>query len=484
MTARLPAGRCAALAIALLVLLALVAPPAAAQSPALPAVDARAFDYGAPFGTVTLYAPAGEPRAVVLFVSGDGGWNLGVVSMARHLAEQGAAVAGVDVRRYLAAIGAGHERCRYLAGDLETLAHRVQRELGLQDYHVPLLYGYSSGANLVYAALAQSHGTFAGAVSLGFCPEQDYRGAELCAAGALRSHPGSKGARVLEPAPRLADPWIVLQGQVDSVCAPAAVDAFVSRVGGAEIVPLAKVGHGFGVERDWLPQFDAAYARLARADAAPPAASGPVADLAVIEQPGTPRPGAPLALLLTGDGGWAALDRGVAAALNERGVPVVGWSTLQYFWHARTPEQAAADTARLLRHYLAQWQRERVLLVGYSFGADVLPFIVARLPEDLRARVRLVTLLGLSRRASFEIRVADWLRGPDAAALPTLPEIARLHGVPLLCVYGAGESDDPCPELAAGGASVERIGDGHHLGGDYAAIAAQILAHAAGSGTP
>jgi type IV secretory pathway VirJ component len=65
-----------------------------------------------------------------------------------------------------------------------------------------------------------------------------------------------------------------------------------------------------------------------------------------------------------------------------------------------------------------------------------------------------------------------------------LPEISRLQGVPLLCVYGAGESDDPCPELAAGGASVERIGDGHHLGGDYAAIVAQILAHAAHSAPP
>ena len=441
----------------------------------------RVLDYGAPFGPVALYLPEGEPRAVVLFFSGDGGWNLGVVDMARELAGKGAVVAGVDVRRYLAAIGGAHGHCRSLAGDLESLAHRVQRELGLRSYHVPLLYGYSSGANLVYAALAQSHGTFAGAVSLGFCAEQDYHGAELCAgsAGGLRSHPGSKGAIVLEPAARLADPWIALQGQADRVCAPALVEDFVARTGGAEVVRLPNVGHGFGTQRDWMPQFDAVYARLAVAASPDPAAGGPVADLAPIEEPGTPRPEAPLALMLTGDGGWAALDRGVAAELNARGVPVVGWSTLRYFWRAKSPEQAATDAARLLRHYLSAWQRERVLLVGYSFGADVLPFIVARLPEDLRARVQLVTLLGLSPRASFEIRVADWLRAPDAAALPTLPEIARLRDVRLLCVYGSGESDDPCPQLGAGGAGVERIGDGHHLGGNYAAIATAILAHAA-----
>jgi type IV secretory pathway VirJ component len=444
----------------------------------------RVFDYGAPFGKITLYAPQGEPRAVVLFISGDGGWNLGVVSMARHLMGQGAAVAGVDVRRYLAAIGSERAHCRSLAGDLETLAHRVQRELGVQSYHVPLLYGYSSGANLVYAALAQSHGTFGGGVSLGFCPQQNYHGAELCggSAGALRSHPGRKGALVLEPAPRLADPWVAFQGQVDRICVPAVVDDFVARVGGAELARLANVGHGFGVERDWMPQFDAVYARLEHAATPAVPAAGAVADLPLVEQPGTPRADTPLALLLTGDGGWAALDRGVAAALNQRGVPVLGLSTLQYFWHAKSPEQAAADVARVLRHYLASWQREQVLLVGYSFGADVLPFIVARLPEDLRARVQLVTLLGLSRQASFEIRVAEWLGGAGAGAHQTLPEIARLRDVHLLCVYGAGEADDPCPELAAGGVAVERLGEGHHLGGEYAAIANAILQHAAGDG--
>jgi type IV secretory pathway VirJ component len=51
-------------------------------------------------------------------------------------------------------------------------------------------------------------------------------------------------------------------------------------------------------------------------------------------------------------------------------------------------------------------------------------------------------------------------------------------------VYGAGEANDPCPELGPSGVGVERIGDGHHLGGEYEAIAAAILAHAARAGAP
>ena len=49
------------------------------------------------FSSVTLYRPAGPVTSVVLFLSGDGGWNLGVVDMAEALKDQGALVAGIDV---------------------------------------------------------------------------------------------------------------------------------------------------------------------------------------------------------------------------------------------------------------------------------------------------------------------------------------------------------------------------------------------------
>jgi type IV secretory pathway VirJ component len=34
------------------------------------------------------------------------------------------------------------------------------------------------------------------------------------------------------------------------------------------------------------------------------------------------------AIVMTGDGGWASLDKAIAASLAEAGVPVVGWSSL------------------------------------------------------------------------------------------------------------------------------------------------------------
>lgn len=434
------------------------------------------------FGSVSVYAPPGTPTSVVLFVSGDGGWHLGVVKMAEKLREAGALVVGVDVRHYLAEIGRS-QRCNDPAADFEALSHAVQKQLGLRAYLRPMLAGYSSGATIVYATLAQAPpGTFAGAISLGFCPDQDMGGVPLCPGGALHYTVDARGAFVFAPSPRLAEPWIALQGQQDRVCDPGAVDAFAAAIGAqARVLRLAEVGHGFGVERHWLPQLLAAHREIADRAEAPPPAAPAVRDLPLIEMPAgaaSPAAGDALALLLSGDGGWAGLDREVSAGLAAAGVPVIGFDSLRYFWQPRAPEEAARDVERALRHYLAAWRKERIVLIGYSFGADVLPFVVARLDADLRARVAAVTFIGLSAAASFEIRLADWIPGLGSGGLPVQPELARLQGLPMLCLFGEGERDTLCPQLAGKGVTSVQIGRGHHLGGEYGEIARRIVARA------
>lgn len=448
----------------------------------LPVAHAAAADQpqtiqaGGRFGEVTVYRPAGSVRNFVLFISGDGGWNRGVVAMARHLTEQGAIVAGIDIRHYLAALGRSTQSCVSLAADFELLSHDLQKDLALPGYLQPVVVGYSSGATLAYATLAQAPpGTFAGALSLGFCPDQDFHGKALCPGSGLHYTVNKRGDFVLRPQPQLEDHWIALQGQIDQVCNAADVDAFAAPMANAQVQRLPKVGHGFSVEPNWLPQFRASFLQLTAAASPPPQSAVVLADLPLVEVPATAAATGSadtFAILVTGDGGWAGLDRGIARAFAARGIPVVGLDSLRYFWKERTPEGTARDLASIISSYQQRWHRNGVHLLGYSFGADVLPFVVNRLPGALLARLRSVTLIAPSDSATFGIHVSNWLPGVTTPGLPTRPELMRLPVSPL-CIRGEGEGDSPCAGVP--GAATAKIGSGHHLGGDAEGIVGRIL---------
>jgi len=443
------------------------------------------LNYG-PFGEVTVYRPKGAVKSVALFVSGDGGWNLGVVQMARHLLEMDAAVVGIDIRRYLEAVNAPTSMCRSYAVDFEGLAHAVEQRLKLPEYLSPVLVGYSSGATLVYAAAVQSpKGTFAGALSMGFCPDLQVT-QKVCKGSGLEYEwqyakhgtPPPVVGMVYAASATNMTPWVAFQGAADQVCDSPATREFTAKTRSAELVWLDKVGHGFSVERNWLPQFRAAYAKLAKGASPPPSTIADVGDLPLVEVPASGAPQAgfedTFVVLLTGDGGWAGLDQDVAAALAGTGMPVVGWNSLKYYWTPRTPEGAARDLERIISRYGTAWHRPRVLLVGYSFGADALPFLYNRLPAATRASVRSLSLLGLSETAEFEFHVASWIPGADDGGRATRPELARATGARVLCLYGSDESDSPCRALAGARMKSVALPGGHHFGGDYAALARQV----------
>lgn len=426
-------------------------------------------------GVVTAYVPAGPPQQVVLFLSGDGGWNLGVVPMAERLTREGALVVGIDVREFAKTLNAS-KSCAYPAGVLEEVSRAVQARLKLPEYVRPIVAGYSSGATLAYAAIAAApQETFAGAISLGFCPDVELQ-VPLCQMRGLRSTKRAKGVSYdLAPFGSLAVPWMVLQGEQDQVCAPAQTRTFTAATGSTRLFALPKVGHGFGVPANWEPAYVQAFRELGTAAAREvPRASAPaVADLSLVEVPATgTRVNDTLAVFLSGDGGWAELDKAVAAGLAAEGIPVVGWSSLDYYWSPRTPERASADLARILEHYTAAWRRSRVILVGYSFGANVVPFLVNGLDERARSHLASAVLLAPSDYASFEFHVGDWIGARDDTRFPLRPAMDAL-AVTTVCVMPADEPeracDTPNPRVSHASASA-----GHHFGGDYDSLARLI----------
>ena len=434
------------------------------------------------FKDLLVYSPAGAPKSFVLFLSGDEGWNSATDAMARQLVEQGAMVAAIDWARFKANLEADGDQCLFADGDLENLSHFVQAYFHTPTYLTPMLVGVSSGAAMAYSMLAQApSNTFAAALTLGFCPNFNLQ-KPLCEGSGLKFARSTAGAGVdLLPIKNLGNPWVDLHGELDRSCPAGAARNFVSQVHGAAIVSLPAVTHEFTSPHRWMPQYTAAYntlvARNSAARIAPPPAS--LSDLPIVEVPAQPAAATSdsFAIIMSGDGGWAGLDQEVAAALSAKGIPVVGLDSLRYYWTARTPSGLAADTDRMIRYYLTHFGKQRVLLIGYSQGADVLPFAVNRLPETTRARVALTAVMGMSEHALFEFHVSSWVSDSNSGPA-TLPEIDRITGMPVLCIYGADEDDSLCPKLDPKRFIVVKLKGGHHFDGDYANLAHQILAAA------
>lgn len=184
-----------------------------------------------------------------------------------------------------------------------------------------------------------------------------------------------------------------------------------------------------------------------------------------------------LAVLLTGDGGWAEIDREISDSLARHGIPVVALNSRDYLATRRTPQRVADDVARIIRYYGGVFGKSALLLIGYSRGADMAPFVVNRLPTDLRSRVRLVALLGLAPNANFEFHLVDLVSNHHRSDdIPTIPEVERLHGTQVLCFYGTEEKEAACRSLPDSVATAVEMPDGHHFGGRYGEIADRILA--------
>ncbi|MBB2497270.1 virulence factor family protein [Aquipseudomonas ullengensis] len=193
----------------------------------------------------------------------------------------------------------------------------------------------------------------------------------------------------------------------------------------------------------------------------------------VVEVPAAQH-GDTVTLFYSGDGGWRDLDRDVAAEMAKRGYAVVGIDALRYFWQHKSPQQGARDLSQLMQLYREKWGAKRFILAGYSFGADVLPAFYNQLKASDQQQVDAILLLALARSGNFEIEVQGWL-GKVGAEAATGPELLKLPGAKLLCVYGSEEAAESGCTLPNAPGELLQLPGGHHYDGNYPALAERLL---------
>jgi type IV secretory pathway VirJ component len=441
------------------------------------------------FGKVTIYKPKTVPSAVVLFISGDGGWNSGVIDMAKNIVDQGALVAGIDIQHYFKQIKKENSKCYYPAGDFEELSLMLQKKFKMKEYLKPILVGYSSGATLVYGMLAQAPAnTFSGAIALGFCPDIE-TDRTLCEGSGLTSHVLKPGkAFYLEKTEKLTAPFIVLQGTTDQVCNYADTKKYMEGMNQGKLITLTKVGHGFSVTKNWLPQFIEAYKEILNT---PNYAKQKSEQNSLLrEQHLAPLPfempltliptkikedNLPIAFVISGDGGWTSFDQSLGEELAEKGLAVVGLDAQKYFWTAKTPLETANAISKAVEHYLQQWNKKTFVLVGYSFGASVVPFTAANLAEPLKEKLKGVYSLSPDVKADFEIHITDMLSlGSSNDNYDVVSEMKKIKAYNPVCFFGSEEDAEVRKRFSEADIKVIELPGSHHYNNDYNKIAESI----------
>jgi type IV secretory pathway VirJ component len=401
------------------------------------------------FEPIALSVPS-DARSLVLMLSGPGD-AARADELSAELSRQRAIVARIDAAAFQRVLDDTSSGCVFPSGDLDNLAHYIQAYLKQPRYAPAILIGVGAGGAITETALAQSPpSTFAGALVFDGCQAPPLR-APACPRESASSEPSSGTDAVAPPSPGApADPLL----RVHSNGGPCATEAAPARAEAA---------------------FADAFTTLVRAaDTHATSATSDLPDIPIIEvlSNGNEYPDA-FGVFLSGDGGWAGIDAQLSARLARRGLPIVGIDSLRYFWHARTPQSTSADVARVIERYSRVWRRPRALLIGFSQGADVLPFVLNRLPEETRPQVVGAVALSLSTTATFEFHVSNWIGA--SGDRPTAPETDQLVPNSLTCVYGKEDHDALCPRLDRARFHVVELPGSHHFNGDYDRLSTIVL---------
>ncbi|MFT4053429.1 MAG: AcvB/VirJ family lysyl-phosphatidylglycerol hydrolase [Novosphingobium sp.] len=180
------------------------------------------------------------------------------------------------------------------------------------------------------------------------------------------------------------------------------------------------------------------------------------------------------AVFLSGDMGFRfGMGEKVAATVAAKGVPVVGVATPVVFATHRSRAEADAVVAGAVRLALARTGASQVVLMGQSYGADILATTAPDLPPDLRARVLAIDLTVPAHDVYFRADPVGlaYLGRPDAWPLLGM---RKLDWAPVVCVYGLEEQGSLCPSLEGRAKVIGLTGD-HYLNHDAPRLIASTL---------
>lgn len=176
---------------------------------------------------------------------------------------------------------------------------------------------------------------------------------------------------------------------------------------------------------------------------------------------------------ISGDGGMNSFSTPVCKTISSNGFTVAALDAKSYFWDKKTAAEAASDIGFYLQKASAGYST--IVFVGYSFGADVLPFIINQLPVALHKKISSVVLLSPSGTTDFEIHWSDMLGFAKKRKMDVVAEMNQLNLPKTTALFGSDEMEFPVKKVTLPNFKAYYLPGGHHFEGNTNEVANMII---------
>ncbi len=178
-------------------------------------------------------------------------------------------------------------------------------------------------------------------------------------------------------------------------------------------------------------------------------------------------------IFLTGNGGYNNLEKTINDDLNSRNISVIVVNSKKYFWYEKSRAQMARDLETLIDRFNAKPAEKKTVLIGYSMGADILPFAFNSLADNYKRKISDMIMIGPGQKAVFKIRPWDFLFNEDKGT-EILPELYKIKSRISYIICDDSEYSI-CRQDIKGFADHDLLGGGHHFSRDYKPLSKLIL---------
>lgn len=183
----------------------------------------------------------------------------------------------------------------------------------------------------------------------------------------------------------------------------------------------------------------------------------------------------PLIFYISGDAGFNSFSKNLSDSMFRNGFDVYALNTKKYFWKQKTPQQCADDFSSFLESLFSKRTNQKLVIVGYSFGADALPFVMEKFPQKTRKRIEKIILIDPSETGDLEISLESYINEKASGRWKTIPVINKVTDIPvefILSDFSAAYY--PYSQVALKNKKLYRLPGNHRFNGNVKLLADTI----------